>query len=117
ELCSMIIECCSQERTYSKFYGNLGERFAKLNRLWTDEFSASFDKYYSTIHRYETNKLRNIAKFFAHMFASNALSWNCLGIIKITEDDTTASSRIFIKILFQDLAEDIGMKALVAKLT
>ncbi|RAL58111.1 hypothetical protein DID88_002386 [Monilinia fructigena] len=38
ELPSMVIECCSQERTYSKFYGLIGERFAKINRLWTDLF-------------------------------------------------------------------------------
>ncbi|KAL9102057.1 MAG: hypothetical protein Q9187_009169, partial [Circinaria calcarea] len=38
ELPSMIIECCSQERTYIKFHGLIGERFAKLNRLWTELF-------------------------------------------------------------------------------
>ncbi|KMU78141.1 pre-mRNA-splicing factor cwc22 [Coccidioides immitis RMSCC 3703] len=62
ELPSMIVECCSQERTYSKFYGLTGERFAKLNRLWADLFEAAFAKYYDTIHRYETNRLRNIAR-------------------------------------------------------
>ena len=34
----------------------------------------------------------------------------------MTEDVTTASSRIFIKIVFQDLAENLGIESLVKKL-
>ncbi|MCJ1296046.1 pre-mRNA-splicing factor cwc22 [Xylographa carneopallida] len=116
ELPSMVIECCSQERTYSKFYGLIGERFSKLNRLWTELFEASFTKYFDTIHRYETNRLRNIARFFGHMLSSDAIGWHVLSIVHLNEDETTSSSRIFIKILFQDLAEALGMAKLQARL-
>ncbi|KAM5453095.1 pre-mRNA-splicing factor cwc22 [Microsporum audouinii] len=116
ELPSMIIECCSQERTYSKFYGLIGERFAKINRLWADLFEAAFSTYYDTIHRYETNRLRNIARFFSHMLSSDALGWHVLSIIHLNEEETTSSSRIFIKILFQDLAEVLGMTKLQERL-
>ncbi len=68
ELCNMIIECCSQERTYSKFYGLVGERLCKLNRVWFDCFQQAFGSYYETIHRYETNRLRNIARFLATLW-------------------------------------------------
>ena len=116
ELPSMVVECCSQERTYSKFYGLIGERFAKINRLWTDLFEQSFAKYYDTIHRYETNRLRNIARFFGHLISSDAIGWHALSIIHLNEEETTSSSRIFIKILFQDLAEAMGMAKLQARL-
>ena len=116
ELPSMVVECCSQERTYSKFYGLIGERFAKLNRLWTELFEASFAKYYDTIHRYETNRLRNIARFFGHMLSSDAIGWHVMSIIHLNEDETTSSSRIFVKILFQDLAEALGMAKLQSRL-
>ncbi|KAI1144452.1 MIF4G-domain-containing protein [Hypoxylon sp. FL0543] len=112
ELPSMIVECCSQEKTYSKFFGLIGERFAKINRLWSDLFTQSFEKYYETIHRYETNRLRNIARFFGHMFASDAISWHALSIIHLNEEETTSASRIFIKILFQEISEELGMKKL-----
>ncbi|KAI9931555.1 pre-mRNA-splicing factor cwc22 [Aspergillus wentii] len=112
ELPSMIIECCSQERTYSKFYGLIGERFAKINRLWSDLFEAAFAKYYDTIHRYETNRLRNIACFFGHMISTDALGWHIMSIIHMNEDETTSSSRIFIKILFQNLGEHLGLPKL-----
>lgn len=116
ELPSMVIECCSQEKTYSKFYGLIGERFAKINRLWTDLFEQSFTKYYDTIHRYETNRLRNIARFFGHLISSDAVGWHALSVVHLNEEETTSSSRIFIKILFQDLSEAMGMKKLQARL-
>ncbi|MCJ1231761.1 pre-mRNA-splicing factor cwc22 [Toensbergia leucococca] len=112
----MVIEYCSQERTYSKFCGLIGERLAKLNRLWTELFEQSFAKYYDTIHRFETNQLRNLARFFGHMLSSDAIGWHVLSIVHLNEDETTSSSRIFIKILFQDLAEALGMSNLQARL-
>ncbi|KAJ5763460.1 hypothetical protein N7533_002141 [Penicillium manginii] len=115
ELPSMIIECCSQERTYSKFYGLIGERFAKINRLWSDLFEAAFANYYDTIHRYETNRLRNIARFFGHMISNDAIGWHVLSVIHMNEEETTSSSRIFIKILFQDLGEHMGLPTLQAR--
>ncbi|KAF8864177.1 MIF4G-domain-containing protein, partial [Acephala macrosclerotiorum] len=116
ELPSMIIECCSQEKTFSKFYGLIGERFAKINRLWTELFEQSFAKYYDTIHRYETNRLRNIARFFGHLLSSDAIGWHVMSNIHLNEEETTSSSRIFIKILFEDLSEAMGMKKLQARL-
>ncbi|TPX63551.1 hypothetical protein SpCBS45565_g06521 [Spizellomyces sp. 'palustris'] len=117
ELVNMIIECCGQERTYVNFYGLLGERFCRINKAWSDAFCQAFEETYKTIHRYETNRLRNIAKFFAHLLASDALTWEVFALIRLTEADTTSSSRIFIKILFQDLCEAFGLKKLYERLS
>ncbi|KAK4983216.1 pre-mRNA-splicing factor cwc22, partial [Elasticomyces elasticus] len=116
ELPSMIIECCSQERTYNKFFGLIGERFCKLNRMWTELFESQFVKYYETIHRYETNRLRIIAQFFGHLLASDAIGWHVLSAVHLNEDETTSSSRIFVKILIEDLAQGVGMKSLQERL-
>jgi pre-mRNA-splicing factor CWC22 len=116
ELVSMIVECCAESKTYLKFFGLIGERFARLNRMWCDLFEESFMKYYDTIHRYETNKLRNIARFWGHLLATDAIGWHVLSIIHLNEEETTSASRIFIKILFQDLAENMGMKKLEARM-
>ena len=101
ELVTMIIECCSQERTYLKYYGLLAQRFAYLNTTYQGLFEESFAFQYAHVHRLETNKLRNISKLFAHLLATDAISWSILENIKLTEEDTTSSSRICIKILFQ----------------
>lgn len=115
ELPSMIIECCSQERTYNKFFGMIGERFCKLNRLWRDLFEEMFAKYYETIHRYETNRLRIIAQFFGHLLSSDGIGWHVFNVVKLNEEDTTSSSRIFIKILIEDLAQGVGMKSMTER--
>ncbi|KAK4685784.1 pre-mRNA-splicing factor CWC22, partial [Tremellales sp. Uapishka_1] len=115
ELCNMIVECCSQERSYSNFYGLIGERFCKLNRIWTENFQEAFQKYYNTIHRYETNKLRNIGRFFGHLLASDAISWAVLHVVHMNEEETTSSSRIFVKILMQEMLEEMGIKRLVER--
>ena len=111
----MIIECCSQERSYSTFYGLIGEHFCKLNRVWTDSFEEAFNKYYMTIHRYETNCLRNIARFFGHLFPTDSVPWMVFECVKINEDDMTSSSCIFIKIMMQEMMEGMGLKTLLER--
>ncbi|KAH9462253.1 hypothetical protein MJO29_003025 [Puccinia striiformis f. sp. tritici] len=110
ELANMVVECCSQERSYAKFYGLLGERFCKLNQTWTMTFDQCFRNYYDTIHRFETNRLRNIARFFGHLLAQDAIPWSVFEVIRMNEDDTTSSSRIFVKIMFQEISEVLGLK-------
>ncbi|KAJ8119628.1 hypothetical protein O1611_g10566 [Lasiodiplodia mahajangana] len=116
ELPSMVVECCAQERTYTKYFGLIGERFAKLNRLWTDMFEQAFQNKYETIHRHDTNSLRNIARFFGHLFASDAIGWHILSVIHLNEDETTSASRIFIKIMFQEIGEELGMPKLQGRM-
>ncbi|MCD7451614.1 hypothetical protein HAX54_012876, partial [Datura stramonium] len=112
ELCIMLLECCSQERTYLRYYGHLGQRFCMINKVYQENFDKCFVQQYSMIHRLETNKLRNVAKFFAQLLATDALPWHVLAYIRLTEEYTTSSSRIFIKILFQELAEHLGVRLL-----
>ncbi|XP_021719609.1 pre-mRNA-splicing factor CWC22 homolog [Chenopodium quinoa] len=116
ELNIMLLECCSQERTYLRYYGLLGQRFCMLNKVYQENFDKCFVQQYSMIHRLETNKLRNVAKFFAHLLGTDALPWHVLAYIRLTEEDTTSSSRIFIKILFQELSEHLGIRLLNERL-
>ncbi|XP_042384520.1 pre-mRNA-splicing factor CWC22 homolog [Zingiber officinale] len=116
ELCIMLLECCSQERTYLRYYGLLGQRFCMINKVHQENFEKCFVQQYSMIHRLETNKLRNVAKFFAHLLGTDALPWHVLAYIRLTEEDTTSSSRIFIKILFQELSEHLGIRLLNERL-
>jgi pre-mRNA-splicing factor CWC22 len=113
ELINMLIECCSQERTFLRYYGLIAARFCLLSRnRWRDAFMDAFSRQYSTIHRLETNKLRNVAKLFAHILHTDSMPWSVFSIIHLNEDETTSSSRIFIKILLQEIAEAIGIAKL-----
>merc|ERR1711966_355742 len=44
------------------------------------------------------------------------ISWGLFLHIKITEETTTSSSRIFIKVIFQELSEQWGIKKLKERL-
>lgn len=112
ELCNMLIECCANERSYLRYYGLMGQRFCMVHKKYQDAFDQTFQTQYETIHRLETNKLRNVAKFFAHLVSQDSLPWTVFAYIHLNEHDTTSSSRIFIKILIQDLAEFMGLQKL-----
>jgi pre-mRNA-splicing factor CWC22 len=112
----MLLECCTQERTFIRTYALVAQRFSMLKKVYQDLFGELFVESFQTIHRYDTNKLRNIASFFSHMFYTDALPWTLFEVIKLNERDTTSSSRIFIKILLQDLAQSFGYPKLAARL-
>ncbi|KAM2028019.1 hypothetical protein FF2_020044 [Malus domestica] len=116
EVCIMLLECCSQERTCSRYYGLLGQRFYLINKVYQQNFEKCFVQQYSMIHRLETNSLRNVAKFFAHLLSSDALPWHVLAYVRLTEEDTTSSSQIFLKFLFQELSQHLGIQLLNERL-
>ena len=115
ELINMLIECCSQERTFLRYYGLISSRFCLLDDRWRDAFMDAFAQQYNTIHRLETNKLRNVAKLFAHLLHTDAMPWSVLNVIHLNEDETTSSSRIFVKILIQEMAEAMGINKLKSR--
>ena len=92
------------------------QRFCQINKIYIEPFQQIFRDTYDTIHRLDTNKLRNVGKMFAHLLFTDAISWEVMSHIRITEEDTTSSSRIFLKILFQELAEYLGLGKLNLRL-
>merc|ERR1712007_88668 len=104
------------EKQFNRFFALQGERLCRLNPNYQSEFEEAFQAQFATVHRLETNKLRNIGKFFAHLLFTDAQSWGIFLNIKITEETTTSSSRIFIKVIFQELSEQWGIKKLQERL-
>ena len=87
-----------------------------LDRKYIEPYYQLFQEQYETIHRLETNKLRNIAQFFGHLLHSDAISWEVLRHIHLNEDETTSSSRVFIKFLLQEICEFMGIHKLNQRL-
>lgn len=56
ELASMIVECCSNEKTYLKNYGSMAQRLCEIDVKYRDEFEDLFALHYATAHRYITGK-------------------------------------------------------------
>ncbi|KAJ1614926.1 NIC+MI domains containing protein [Cryptosporidium canis] len=116
EACTMILDCCSMERTYQKFFSLVAERLCLIRKEYQESFKQLFSESYETAHRLETNRLRHVTKFYSYLLSSSAIPWSVLSIIKLSEEDTASSSRIFIKILFQELSNNMGIKNLNVKL-
>ena len=83
-----------------------------LEKEYMESFESIFKEQYDTIHRLETNKLRNVAKVFAHLLYTDSLPWSFLKCIKLSEENMTSSSRIFVKIFFQELCDYMGLPKL-----
>lgn len=111
ELCRMIVECCSQEKTYIRGYGLVAQRFCMLNRIYVSHYEDLFAQHYATIHRLDMRKIRNVANFYASVLAADVLPWTVFELVRIVEDETTASSRIFLKILFQEISNTLGLSS------
>lgn len=54
----------------------LSQRFCMLKKEYMESFEAIFKEQYDTIHRLETNKLRNVAKMFAHLLYTDSIPWS-----------------------------------------
>merc|ERR1711870_220147 len=104
------------DRMFNRYFSLQAERLCRLNPVYQERFEELFGVQFATVHRLETNKLRNIGKFFAHLLYTDAISWSILAGVRITEETTTSSSRIFIKVIFQELSEQWGIKKLAERL-
>merc|ERR1712187_614924 len=100
----------------NRFFALQAERLCRLKPEYQDRFQESFQVQFATVHRLETNKLRNIAKFFSHLLYTDAISWSIMTAVRITEETSTSSSRIFVKVIFQELSEHMGVKKLDTRL-
>ena len=116
ELCNMVIECCSQEKTFMRYYAFVGRRLCALNSKYSHSFERSFAVHYATIHRFELRKIRNIGCFYASLLATESLSWSVFQIVLLKQDETTSSSRIFLKHVFQHLAREMTVSGLTQML-
>ncbi len=70
------IPLCTDSNPYViHSYPLLFQRFCMLDRKYIEPFQRMFVDQYTNCHRLETNKLRNVAKFFAHLLHTDAISW------------------------------------------
>jgi len=71
----MFLDCCTQKRTYEKFFGLVAARFCAINKMYVTLLEQNFNNSYDKIYRLDTNKLRNVLKFFAHLLFMDSISW------------------------------------------
>lgn len=109
EICQMILDSCAQQRTYEKFFGLLAQRFCQLKKEYVEHFETIFKEQYETCHRLDTVKLRNVSRLLSHLLYTDSISWGVLDCVHLNEEETTSSSRVFLKNLLLDLSEHMGI--------
>lgn len=57
-------------------------------------------------------QIRKLANLYGFLLCKDGIDWEVLSAIRLTERETTSASRIFTKILFQKIAENMGIEAL-----
>ncbi|GME85248.1 unnamed protein product [Ambrosiozyma monospora] len=114
-LVDMIVKCCAQEKTYSKYYSLIGENLVGVNPRWAKAFDNVFAENYSKCHNFENALIRNIGSFWGHMFASDKMGWEVMKVVKLTETDSTSSGRIFLKFMFLKMQEELGLQKLTIR--
>ncbi|KAF9626004.1 hypothetical protein IFM89_030658 [Coptis chinensis] len=82
-----------------------GQRLCMFNKIHRENFETCFVQQYSSIHQLETNKLRNVAKFFAHLLGTDALPWHVLSYIRLTKN-TRFSINFFTSIGLGGITEN-----------
>lgn len=105
----MILDSCAQQRTYEKFFGLLAQRFCELRKEYVEHFEEIFKQQYETCHRLETVKLRNVSRLLSHLLYTDSISWGVFECVRLNEEETTSSSRVFLKNLLLDLSEHMGI--------
>ena len=91
----MLVDCCGQNRTYEKFFGLTATRLCMLKREYMELFELIFVEQYETIHRLETNKLRNVAKVNYELFSAK----NLLYLMDLGDSDQFFLSLFLIKLI------------------
>ncbi|VDO51790.1 unnamed protein product [Onchocerca flexuosa] len=88
---------CSVKKN-ERLYGLLAERFCRLGKEFQEAFERIARDTYITIHRFDYNKLRNMACLVAHLLSTDAVSRDILDQILLNED-ISSSGRMYIKII------------------
>ena len=117
EVANILIDSCIQGSTYIRTFGLASETLCLYNEKYKINFESQFEEQYMKIHGYNTNQIRNISKLFSHLLYSNAINWKIFQCIKLNEEDTTSSGRIFFKCVILDLANLLGNETLYEYIT
>ncbi|SCU86915.1 LANO_0C09560g1_1 [Lachancea nothofagi CBS 11611] len=111
-----LIMACSQETTYSKFYGITAERLCSSHQSWKSAFSQNFEKNYNEVDGYNATQVRNMGKLWGHILASDYVGLEVFKTVHMNVDETTSAGRVYLKFLFQELVLDLGVQELKKRL-
>ncbi|XP_037958156.1 putative uncharacterized protein DDB_G0282133 [Teleopsis dalmanni] len=116
ELCKAIVYYCAEHQNYTKYCGLMSKKLCTIDTAYVSLFERVFTDTFNNVNRFDACHLANACKFLAHLLYTDVISWNVLEHLHLNEFETSSTNRLFIKILFKQLTENMGFKKLNAKL-
>ncbi|XP_026820484.1 pre-mRNA-splicing factor CWC22 homolog [Rhopalosiphum maidis] len=113
KLCHVYLDCCFEHSIiYNAVFGNIIQSLCLINASIVEALETYFMQCYPTIHHFHPYKLVNLAKLFAQLLYSDSISWKIFSTVRLTESETTYSSRAYLKNIFKDLIVYMGRDSL-----
>lgn len=110
-----LVTACANEKAYSKFLARSGELLCRHDAKWEAAFAALFPQWYARSGD-STNQIRNSARFWGHLLASDRLGWEVLACVQLSDTTTTPAGRVFVKFVFAELVAQLGVPLLLERL-
>lgn len=109
-LVDMIIRSCAQERDFTKYVGDIGDKLLGVDGKWRVIFRDKFNEFYTSGDKFEASGIRNIGKFYGHLLSTDKLSVeDVFGNVILDEEHTDSAKRVMIKFIFQQMVTEVGI--------
>eukprot|EP00760_Papus_ankaliazontas_P038700 PhM_4_TR9250/c0_g1_i1/m.76933/K13100/CWC22; pre-mRNA-splicing factor CWC22 len=108
-IAGLLLEACVNQKTYSRFYGNLANKLCASGAAYARAFEDEFVRYYLEADEMLQKTLRHATNVFAHLLYTDGISWKVMRNVRITADDTTTARRVFLRYLFEEMATLFGV--------
>ena len=102
----VLIECCSQEKSYNPYYAHLANRICEYQPSCNFTLRLTYWDAFKQFDSMKDRKAANLAKLLAHLVCNGrGLNLNVLKVIEIDNDGMSEKAIIFLMVLFTTLLE------------
>ena len=102
----VLIECCSQEKSYNPYYAHLASRICEYQPSCNFTLRLTYWDAFKQFDSMKPRKAANLAKLLAHLVCNGrGLNLNVLKVIDIDNDGMSEKAIIFLMVLFTTLFE------------
>ena len=102
----VLIECCSQEKSYNPYYAHLASRICEYQPSCNFTLRLTYWDAFKQFDSMKPRKAANMAKLLAHLVCNGrGLNLNVLKVIDIDNDSMSEKAIIFLMVLFTTLFE------------
>jgi len=102
----VLIECCSQEKSYNPYYAHLASRICEYQPSCNFTLRLTYWDAFKQFDSMKPRKAANLAKLLAHLVRNGrGLNLNVLKVIEIDNDGMSEKAIIFLMVLFTTLLD------------